>query len=59
MALLNVIWIFTNNEKFLIAENNKPWVMDNWSENIKIMEEMPVMNIKKMMTDFKKKHNFK
>lgn len=48
----NVIWIFTNNQKFLIAENGTFWVMDSWPKNIEIMDCLPTMNIKKMMTDF-------
>jgi len=26
--------------------------MDNWSENIEIMDDLPTMNIEKMMAEF-------
>jgi len=51
-GVTKVIWVFTNTQKFLIAEKGKSWVMDNWSENIEIMDNLPTMNIKKMMAEF-------
>lgn len=47
-----VIWIFTSNRKFLLAENNAPWTMDNWSENISIMDNMEMLNVEKLLADF-------
>ena len=46
-----VIWIFTATRKFLIAQKDQPWLMDNWSKNIKVMDNVE-LNIQKMLADF-------
>ena len=32
-----VVWIFTNEEKVMVARPNQPWFMVDWKDEIEIM----------------------
>jgi Uma2 family endonuclease len=42
-----VIWIFTDSEKVLLAENDKNWELTNWSKEIEIIDDIKV-NIREL-----------
>jgi len=46
-----VIWIFTATKKVLVAEKDKPWIMDNWSASVLIIDKV-TMNIEQLLADF-------
>lgn len=46
-----VIWIFTATSKVMVAENGNPWTIDNWSEDVEVIEQI-TMNIEKLLADF-------
>lgn len=33
-----VVWIFTNIKKIMVAEPNKPWLIVNWADEIEILD---------------------
>ena len=37
-----IIWIFTENQKVMVAENGKDWILSNWSKDIQIVEDLTV-----------------
>jgi len=43
-----VIWFTTLDKKVMIAEANKPWLIDNWDNNIKIIDEISI-NLGKLL----------
>lgn len=32
-----VVWIFTETEQVMVAENNKPWLTVNWTDEIEVL----------------------
>ena len=46
-----VIWIYTASSKVMIAEKDKVWTMDNWSEDVKIVENI-WLNIEEILAAF-------
>jgi Uma2 family endonuclease len=46
-----VLWIYTNTEKWMLAEKNKNWETANWTEDLEVMEGI-VFNIPTLMEAF-------
>lgn len=47
-----VIWIFTGEQKVMVAENTKDWITSNWDKTIDIMEGI-TLNIEQMLDEAK------
>lgn len=47
-----VIWIFTGEQKVMVAENTKDWITSNWDKTIDIMEGI-TLNIEQMLAEAK------
>ena len=45
-----VVWIFTDSQKVMIAEKNRPWQTFNWGLPFKIIEKIEV-NIKELIEE--------
>ena len=48
-----VVWIFTADEKFIIARPGQRWEIGNWNENIEIQSGL-MLNISSLIADFEK-----
>ncbi len=42
-----VIWIFGENEKVLVADSKKEWIITNWSADIEVLDGH-ILNLKKL-----------
>jgi len=46
-----IIWIFTKAKKVITANAGQPWLMDDWSADVEIMEGIK-FNVAEMVKDF-------
>ncbi len=37
-----VIWIFTDSQKIMVSEKNKPWLTVNWTDEVEIIQNLTV-----------------
>ncbi len=48
-----VIWIFTGDEKIMVAEKGKDWITSDWNKTVEVMENI-TLNIQEMLDKAKK-----
>jgi len=45
-----VIWIYTASQKIMIAEQNKPWSIDEWTKDLEVFKDIQI-NIEQLLKD--------
>lgn len=48
-----VIWIFTGDEKIMVAEKGQDWITSDWSKTVEVIENI-TLNIQEMLEKAKK-----
>lgn len=46
-----VLWIFTAEEKFMLAEQGKKWETGNWNEDVKLLPDLE-FSIRKLLDEY-------
>jgi Uma2 family endonuclease len=48
-----VIWIFTDNEKIMIAEKGQDWITSDWNKTVEVLENI-TLNVQELIDKVKK-----